>query len=79
MSKILGITTNVKTSGLYVDYNRGNTTANLRLKSPKPNEMKELVSKLTDGSLLVAMQRRGQQRYWRARKIKSIAKNSSPG
>ena len=54
VSEILGVTTDVKTSGLYVDYNRGDTTANLRLKSPKPDEMKELVSKLMDGSLLVA-------------------------
>ena len=54
VSEILGITTDVKTSGLYVDYNRGDTTANLRLKSPKPDEMKDLVSKLSDGSLLVA-------------------------
>jgi uncharacterized membrane protein YgcG len=54
VSEILVITTDVKTSGLYVDYNRGDTTANLRLKSPKPDEMKELVSKLSDGSLLVA-------------------------
>ncbi|KAL3777243.1 hypothetical protein ACHAW5_000057 [Stephanodiscus triporus] len=54
VSEILGVTTDVKTSGLYVDYNRGATTGNLRLKSPKPEEMKELVSKLTDGSLLVA-------------------------
>jgi len=54
VSEILGITTDIKASGLYVDYNRGDTTANLRLKSPKPDEMKELVSKLSDGSLLVA-------------------------
>ena len=54
VSDILGVTNDVKTSGLYVDYNRGATFGNLRLKSPKPDEMNELITKLNDGSILIA-------------------------
>lgn len=41
-------------AGLYVDYNRGATTGNLRLTEPKPTEMKVLVDKLTDESITIA-------------------------
>ena len=54
VSETLGVSTDVKTSGLYVDYNRGATTGNLRLTEPKPTEMKELVDKLSDGSITIA-------------------------
>jgi len=54
VSETLGVSTDVKTSGLYVDYNRGATTGNLRLTEPKPTEMKELVDKLTDGTITIA-------------------------
>ena len=54
VSETLGVSTDVKTSGLYVDYNRGATTGNLRLTEPKPTEMKDLVDKLSDGSITIA-------------------------
>ena len=54
VSDILGVTKDVKTSGLYVDYTRGQSTGNIRLNEPKPDEMKELVTKLMDGSVLIA-------------------------
>ncbi len=53
VSDILGVSKNVKTSGLYVDYTRGADKGNLRLKEPKENEMKELVEKLNDGSVVI--------------------------
>jgi len=54
VSDILKVTKDIKTSGLYVDYTRGATTGNLRLTESKPEEMKELVSKLNDGTVLIA-------------------------
>ena len=54
VSDILKVTKDIKTSGLYVDYTRGATSGNLRLTESKPEEMKELVDKLNDGSILIA-------------------------
>lgn len=54
VSDILKVTKDIKTSGLYVDYTRGATSGNLRLTESKPEEMKELVSKLNDGTVLIA-------------------------
>ena len=54
VSDILKVTKDIKTSGLYVDYTRGETSGNLRLTESKPEEMKELVDKLNDGSILIA-------------------------
>ncbi|KAL7541618.1 hypothetical protein ACHAXR_011072 [Thalassiosira sp. AJA248-18] len=54
VSDILGVSTDVKTSGLYVDYTRGDSTGKLRLKEAKPTEMKELVDKLNDGTIQIA-------------------------
>ena len=54
VSDILKVTKDIKTSGLYVDYTRGATSGNLRLTESKPEEMKELVSKLNDGTILIA-------------------------
>lgn len=54
VSDILGVTKDVKSSGLYVDYTRGQSTGNLRLNEPKPDEMAELVAKLMDGSVVIA-------------------------
>ena len=54
VSGILKVTKDIKTSGLYVDYTRGETSGNLRLTESKPEEMKELVDKLNDGSILIA-------------------------
>lgn len=54
VSDILGVTKDVKTSGLYVDYTRGQSTGNIRLNEPKPDEMNDLVAKLCDGSVLIA-------------------------
>ncbi|KAL3782655.1 hypothetical protein HJC23_010164 [Cyclotella cryptica] len=55
VSVILGVTKDVKTSGLYVDYNRGETVGKLRMKDvTKSAEMKELVDKLSDGTVLIA-------------------------
>jgi hypothetical protein len=54
VSDILKVTKDIKTSGLYVDYTRGATSGNLRLTESKPEEMKELVEKLNDGSILIA-------------------------
>lgn len=60
VSTILGVSADVKTSGLYVDYNRGASTGNLRLKdATKSTEMKELVDKLNDGSVLIANEKVG--------------------
>jgi len=53
VSDILGVSKDVKISGLYVDYTRGADKGNLRLKEPKGNEMKELVEKLNDGSVVI--------------------------
>jgi hypothetical protein len=57
VSDILGVTKDVKSSGLYVDYTRGQSTGNLRLNDPKPDEMAELVAKLMDGSVVIANQK----------------------
>ncbi|KAL9186652.1 hypothetical protein ACHAXT_005890 [Thalassiosira profunda] len=74
VSSTLGVSADVKTSGLYVDYNRGASTGNLRLKEPKPDEMKELVDKLTDGTVVVAGEKVGsakilegeeEAQYWK--------------
>eukprot|EP00985_Skeletonema_marinoi_P000584 scaffold216_cov93-Skeletonema_marinoi.AAC.11 len=54
VSDILKVTKDIKTSGLYVDYTRGATSGNLRLTESKPEEMKELVAKLNDGTILIA-------------------------
>jgi RNA recognition motif-containing protein len=55
VSDILKVSKDIKVSGLYVDYSRGDTEGNLRLKDGgKDAEMKELVEKLTDGSVLIA-------------------------
>eukprot|EP00578_Thalassiosira_sp_NH16_P015902 CAMPEP_0181113018 /NCGR_PEP_ID=MMETSP1071-20121207/20119_1 /TAXON_ID=35127 /ORGANISM="Thalassiosira sp., Strain NH16" /LENGTH=582 /DNA_ID=CAMNT_0023197019 /DNA_START=52 /DNA_END=1800 /DNA_ORIENTATION=+ len=54
VSSILDVSTDVKTSGLYVDYNRGESAGKLRLKVPKPDHMKELVEKLNGGDILIA-------------------------
>lgn len=54
VSEILKVTKDIKTSGLYVDYTRGATSGNLRLNESKPEEMKELVGKLNDGTVLIA-------------------------
>ena len=54
VSDILKVTKDIKTSGLYVDYTRGATSGNLRLTESKPEEMKELVAKLNDGTVLIA-------------------------
>jgi hypothetical protein len=54
VSDILKVSKDIKTSGLYVDYTRGATTGNLRLTESKPEEMKELVDKLNDGTVLIA-------------------------
>ncbi|KAL7483990.1 hypothetical protein ACHAW6_009638 [Cyclotella cf. meneghiniana] len=55
VSDILGVTKDVKNSGLYVDYNRGDTVGKLRMKdASKSAEMKELVDKLSDGTVLIA-------------------------
>jgi hypothetical protein len=55
VSDILKVSKDVKTSGLYVDYTRGQTDAKLRLNDAgKGDLMKELVDKLSDGSVLIA-------------------------
>mmetsp|Transcript_42444 Transcript_42444/g.72445 ORF Transcript_42444/g.72445 Transcript_42444/m.72445 type:complete len:568 (+) Transcript_42444:115-1818(+) len=54
VSDILGVSTDVKTSGMYVDYTRGASSGKLRLKESKPTEMKELVEKLNNGSVKIA-------------------------
>jgi len=57
VSDILKVSIDMKTSGLYVDYTRGATSGNFRLISiveSKPEEMKELVKKLNDVTVLVA-------------------------
>lgn len=74
VSETLGVSTDVKTSGLYVDYNRGASMGNLRLKEPKPTEMKELVDKLSDGTITIANEKVGsatilegekEEEYWK--------------
>lgn len=60
VSDILKVSKDIKVSGLYVDYSRGDTEGNLRLKDGgKDAEMKELVEKLTDGSVLIADEKVG--------------------
>jgi len=55
VSATLGVSTDVKSSGLYVDYSRSDTEGYLRLvNGSKAEEMKELVSKINDGSIKVA-------------------------
>ena len=55
VSATLGVSTDVKTSGLYVDYSRSDTEGYLRLvNGSKAEEMKELVSKINDGMIKVA-------------------------
>jgi hypothetical protein len=55
VSDILQVSKDVKTSGLYVDYSRGQSDAKLRLKDAgKGDLMKELVDKLSDGSVMIA-------------------------
>jgi RNA recognition motif-containing protein len=75
VSDILGVSKDVKTSGLYVDYTRGNADGKLRLKDTgKEAEMKELVAKLTDGTVLIADEKVGsakilegeeEKQYWK--------------
>ena len=75
VSDILGVSKDVKTSGLYVDYTRGQSEGNLRLKeSGKETEMKELVEKLSDGSILIAdekvasakiLEGEEEEQYWK--------------
>ena len=62
VSDVLGVTNDVRTSGLYVDYNRGDSFGNIRLKSPKPNEMNDVVTRLNDGTLLIANAKVGTAR-----------------
>ena len=62
VSDVLGVTNDVRTSGLYVDYNRGDLFGNIRLKSPKPNEMNDVVTRLNDGTLLIANAKVGTAR-----------------
>lgn len=73
VSDILGVTTDVKTSGLYVDYNRGAVEGNLRLKEAKPAEMKELITKLNDGTVKIGneqvatakiLEGEEEEKYW---------------
>lgn len=75
VSDILKVSTDVKTSGLYVDYTRGQSEAKLRLvEATKGAEMKELVDKLTDGSIVIAGEKVGsakilegeeEEEYWK--------------
>ena len=57
VSDTLGVPNDVKTSGLYVDYNRGESTGNLRLTNAKPTEMTELVTKLNDGTITIGSEK----------------------
>lgn len=74
VSGILGVSTNVRESGLYVDYNRGDSTGHLRLKEPMPEALKDLASKLNDGSVTIAgnklascqlLEGEEEEKYWR--------------
>ena len=75
VSDVLGVSKDVKTSGLYVDYTRGQSEGNLRLKEcGKETEMKELVEKLSDGSILIAdekvasakiLEGEEEEQYWK--------------
>ena len=71
---ILGVSTDVKESGLYVDYSRGDTDAKLRLKEANPDKMKELVDKLVDGSVTFGgekvesasiLEGEDEEKYWK--------------
>lgn len=74
VSDVLKVSKDVKTSGLYVDYNRGGSEGKLRLKEVGKNlEMKELVEKLTDGSIVIAgekvesakiLEGEEEEKYW---------------
>ena len=74
VSNILGVSTDVKESGLYVDYSRGDTDAKLRLKEANPDKMKELVDKLVDGSVTFGgekvesasiLEGEDEEKYWK--------------
>jgi lupus La protein len=74
VSGILDVSTDAKTSGLYVDYSRGDSDAKLRLKEAKPDKMKELVDKLTDGSVTLGgekvesakiLEGEEEEKYWK--------------
>jgi len=54
VSDVLKVSRDVKSSGLYVDYNRGESSGHLRVvKGGKSDEMNELVEKLTEGSIKI--------------------------
>jgi len=54
VSDILGVSKEVRESGMYVDYTRGSATGALRMSEPDTTKMTELVEKLKDGSIEIA-------------------------